>query len=81
MSKRAEEAALKAYPVHNIGDATLPYGEWDLNGVSRRGFQEGYEQAEKDIICDLLEWAKENQYKSLTIVADNFWQEVIEKIN
>lgn len=29
----------------------------------------------------LLEWAKENQYKSLTIVADNFWQEVIDKIN
>lgn len=48
MSK-AEEAALKAYPVHNVGDATLPYGEWDLNGVSRRGFQEGYEQAEKDM--------------------------------
>lgn len=49
MSKKAEEAALKVYPVHNIGDATLPYGEWDLNGVSRRGFQEGYEQAEKDL--------------------------------
>lgn len=29
----------------------------------------------------LLEWAKENQYKSLIIVADNFWQEVIDKIN
>lgn len=29
----------------------------------------------------LLEWAEENQYKSLTIIADNFWQEVIDKIN
>ena len=29
----------------------------------------------------LLEWAKEKQYESLTIVADNFWQEVIDKIN
>ena len=28
----------------------------------------------------LLEWAKEKQYESLTIVADNFWQEVIDKI-
>lgn len=29
----------------------------------------------------LLEWAKQKQYESLTIVADDFWQEVIEKIN
>ena len=29
----------------------------------------------------LLEWAKKKQYESLTIVADNFWQEVIDKIN
>ncbi len=29
----------------------------------------------------LIEWAKEKQYESLTIVADNFWQEVIDKIN
>ena len=29
----------------------------------------------------LMEWAKKKQYESLTIVADNFWQEVIDKIN
>ena len=29
----------------------------------------------------LIKWAKEKQYESLTIVADNFWQEVIDKIN
>lgn len=29
----------------------------------------------------LIEWAKEKQYESLTIVADNFWQEVIDKLN
>ena len=29
----------------------------------------------------LLEWAKKKQYESLTIVADNFWQEVIDKLN
>lgn len=28
----------------------------------------------------LVEWAKQKQYESLTIVADNFWQEVIDKI-
>lgn len=29
----------------------------------------------------LMEWAKQKQYESLTIVADNFWQEVIDKLN
>lgn len=28
----------------------------------------------------LLEWAKKKQYESTTIVADNFWQEVIDKL-
>lgn len=29
----------------------------------------------------LLEWAREKQYESLTIAADDFWQEVIDKLN
>lgn len=29
----------------------------------------------------LLEWAKQKQFDSLTIVQDNFWQEVIDKLN
>ena len=29
----------------------------------------------------LLKWAKKKQYESLTIVADNFWKEVIDKLN
>ena len=29
----------------------------------------------------LLKWAKKKQYESLIIVANNFWQEVIDKIN
>ena len=37
----------------------------------------GLEYIRKDA---LVEWAKEKQYESLTIVADNFWQEVIDKI-
>ena len=28
----------------------------------------------------LLAWAKQKQYESITIVADNFWQEVIDKL-
>ena len=29
----------------------------------------------------MMKWAKQKQYESLTIVADNFWQEVIDKLN
>ena len=51
MSKRAEEAALKAYPF-------IPFPQYDLrdenptdgNKIHRRIFLEDYEQAEKDII-------------------------------
>lgn len=50
MSKRAEEAALKAYPIKGkwVGNQ---YGEWDndINGPNRNAFLQGYEQAEKDL--------------------------------
>lgn len=50
MSKRAEEAALKAYPF-------IPLPQYDLrdenptdgNKIHRRIFLEGYEQAEKEL--------------------------------
>lgn len=49
MSKRAEEAALKAYPVYGkwIGNQ---YGDWDndINSTLRKAYLQGYEQAEKD---------------------------------
>lgn len=37
----------------------------------------GIQYIRKDL---LIEWAKQKQYESTTIVADNFWQEVIDKI-
>lgn len=54
MSKRAEEAALEAYPVDicgyrckcEIGDKPEPL---DYNERKRIAYQEGYEQAEKDL--------------------------------
>lgn len=49
MSKRAEVAALKAYPecaVYN--DLAMEYD--DINGCYRAGFEVGYEQAEKELI-------------------------------
>lgn len=50
MSKRSKEAAIESYPVKGewVGNQ---YGEWDadINRFPRKIFQEGYEQAEKDL--------------------------------
>lgn len=50
MSNTAEEAALKAYPVKMV-DGPIGYEEsvFDFNALCRHIFQEGYEQAEKDL--------------------------------
>lgn len=50
----------------------------DLRDFSAQSPHRPIEYIRKDA---LLEWAKEKQYESLTIVADNFWQEVIDKLN
>lgn len=48
MSKRAEESALKAYPICAVyNDLAMEYE--DINGCYRVGFETGYEQAEKDL--------------------------------
>lgn len=46
MSKRSEEAALKAYPKEDGKVWTSPLGmiEFDRNGELRKGYQEGYEE-------------------------------------
>lgn len=49
MSKRAEEAALKAYPV-NMRYSTVYDCVYDLAQKEREKFLEVYEQAEKDIL-------------------------------
>lgn len=49
MSKRAEEAALKAYPYQGATHFPDGFQEFDRNAVARTLFQEGYEQAEKDL--------------------------------
>ena len=51
MSKRAEEAALKAYPEDWVaGYFDDPDEVTDDNEEAREYFQQGYEQAEKDTI-------------------------------
>lgn len=66
MSKRAEEAALKAYPVEmcplNYQDLIDQFGgktEIDVHTYPRCLFQEGYEQAEKDTIERAVDWLKD----------------------
>lgn len=48
-----------------------------LLGCSTNPYRDCEEFIRKDF---LLEWAKQKQYESTTIVADNFWQEVIDKL-
>lgn len=62
---RAEEAALKAYPVQmtplNYQDLIKQFGgktEIDVNTYPRCLFQEGYEQAEKDLALTWEDMAK-----------------------
>lgn len=49
MSKRAEEATLKAYPYQRATHFPDGFQEFDRNSVPRTLFREGYEQAEKDL--------------------------------
>lgn len=62
MSKRAEEVALKVYPVHEDfyrKDGVFRSEPFDINIDKRYYFRQGYEQAEKDIIFLLESRIKE----------------------
>lgn len=60
--KRAEEAALKAYPDEMV--TTCARGnKFRAGPLLRRGFQEGHEQAEKDTLERVILWLKENVSK------------------
>lgn len=56
MSKRAEEAALKAVPVED-NRSIFGFSLESAYTIQRReGFQHGYEQAEKDTIDRAVKW-------------------------
>ena len=62
---RAEEAALKAYPELLSGSIFGPLPV-DINKACREKYQEGYEQAEKDInkeLMDIMADIREKQEK------------------
>ena len=53
---RAEEAALKAYPVKMVsGPIGYEEPKFDINGLARSIFIEGYEQAEKDLLANAVD--------------------------
>ena len=77
MSKRAEEAALKTYPqVWNEEE------DYDINLAERWAFQEGYEQAEKDIKEAIVKHFKYKQEHSPEHTL-HWWvyKNVIDKVN
>lgn len=63
--KKAEEAALKAYPKKEGKVYSTAFGTWefDQNAAERKGFQKGYEQAEKDTLERVILWLKDNANK------------------
>ena len=79
MSKRAEEAALKAYPANmtplNYQDLIEQFGgktEIDVNTYPRRLFQQGYEQAEKGTIERAVAWLKDNANKYIIDLTETY---------
>ena len=49
MSRSSEEMALRAYPEKDVLNKKAT-GHYDANYPRRKAYQQGYEQAEKDII-------------------------------
>lgn len=73
MSKRAEEAGLKAYPV-----VIEEHTERDLNKPKRLSYINGYEQAEKDTIERALDWLKARTNSYVGPIEEPFWTMFIE---
>ena len=72
MGKRAEEAALIAYPVC-MGEYSDNCKEYDTNESDRLTYQEGYEKAEKETIERAAKWLREETKKYVGPVNEPFW--------
>lgn len=83
MSKRAEAAALKAYPEKIIEHVEDPgfVVKRDLNRFDRNVYIQGYEQAEKDTIERAARWImkSENQAKARFRITDDEFIELFRK--
>lgn len=97
---KAEERALKAYPIDmqplRYQDYINQFGgktEIDVNSYSRRLFQEGYEQSEKDLaltvddieLIDQIMLDLSNAYATgnfdYELGSDEFYQETLKRFN
>ena len=72
MSKRAEEAALEAYPYNRA--ITSNDVEYDGNFCNRLPYTEGYDQAESDTIERACEWL----FAHLPILVDYYNEDIHE---
>lgn len=91
MSKRAEEAALKAYPEKIIDHVEEPgfVVKRDLNRFDRNVYIQGYEQAEKDLELTLEQIVKlDNIIMNMVAEGYNdgyktrpFYEEVLKRFN
>lgn len=59
MSKKAEEMALKAYPIHSVLIQPARRGGYYADNHLREGFIEGYKQGEKGTIARIREQVKQ----------------------
>lgn len=73
MSKRAEELALKMYPVFIWYDNNT-YNRVDANREQRVAYKQGYEQAEAETIERACDWL----FAHLTILVDYYNEDIHE---
>jgi hypothetical protein len=70
MSKRAENAALKAYP-DDLSE-TITEQRKVMIKAYRHMYQDGYEQSEKDTIQRAITWLKENANKYIVNCTESY---------
>lgn len=83
MSKRAEKAALKAYPV-NMQYSTVYDCVYDLAQIERKKFLKVYEQAEKDLALTWEDIKAIDELLTLVYEPDNeegYYTRVLEEFN
>ena len=80
---RAENRALEAFPIKIDGDSR---GSYDLNVVKRIIYQQGYDQAEKDLelswndVALILNVAEEfNRKNTVPISDEEYFKEVLKR--
>ena len=74
MSKRAEQKALEAYPIHSVLIQPARRGGYYADTYFREGFINGYEQAESETIERACDWL----FAHLPILVDYYNEDIHE---